>query len=54
MSTITVTYYPHDAGTRTFFFQKNNKDKPIMECYDDGFGFETEVELSEARQSLLL
>ena len=47
MSTITVTYYPHDAGTRTFFFEKNNKDKPLTKCCDEGFGFETEVELRQ-------
>jgi hypothetical protein len=43
MSTITVTYYPHDAGTMTFFFEKNTKDKPLTKCYEEGFGFETEV-----------
>jgi hypothetical protein len=47
MSTITVTYYPDDAGTRTFFFEKNNKDKPLTKSYDGGFGFETEVELRQ-------
>ena len=47
MSTITVTYYPHDAGTRRFFFEKNNKDKPLTKCCDEGFGFETEVELGQ-------
>ena len=47
MSALAATWYPHDAGTRTFFFQKNTKDKPIAKCYDDGFGFETEVELRQ-------
>jgi hypothetical protein len=47
MSTITVTYYPHDAGTRTVSFEKNNMDVPLTKCYEEGFGFETEVELRQ-------
>ena len=49
MSTITVTYYPHDAGTRTFYFEKNTKDEPLTSIYsyDAGFGFAAEVQLKQ-------
>jgi hypothetical protein len=29
MSAIAVTFYLNDAGTRTFYFEKNTKDKPL-------------------------
>jgi hypothetical protein len=49
MSALTATYYPHDdAGTRTFYFEKNTRDEPLItESYEEGFGFEAEVELNQ-------
>jgi hypothetical protein len=47
MSTLTVTWYPHDAGTRRFYFQKNTRDEPLTKSYEEGFGFEAEVDLNQ-------
>ena len=47
MSTITATWYPHDAGTRKFYFKKNTRDKLLTKSYEDGFGFEAEVDLNQ-------
>jgi hypothetical protein len=47
MSALTVTYYPHDAGTRTFYFEKNTRDEPLTESYEEGFSFEAEVDLNQ-------
>jgi hypothetical protein len=47
MPALTATYYPHDAGTRTFYFEKNTKDEPLTNCYKAGFGFKAEVQLKQ-------
>ena len=54
MPALAVTYYPHDAGSRTFYFEKNTRDEPLTKSYEGGFGFEAEVDLNQGRQSLLL
>jgi hypothetical protein len=34
---LTAKFYPDDAGTRTFYFEKNTKDEPLISSYDVGF-----------------
>jgi hypothetical protein len=41
------TTRPHDAGTRTFYFEKNTRGDPLTKSYEEGFGFEAEVDLNQ-------
>jgi hypothetical protein len=47
MSTLAVTWYPHDAGTRRLYFEKNTRDEPLTKSYEGGSGFEAEVDLNQ-------
>jgi hypothetical protein len=36
-----------DVGTRRFYFEKNTRDEPLTKSYEEGFGFEAEVDLNQ-------
>ena len=44
MSTVTITFYPSDQGTRTFHFEKNNVDEAVTANHR---GFEAQKELTQ-------